>query len=468
MKSQYKANSKKTSEKSSNWGEFGYIEPIKRWATELRKATSKPIDPQQWEIIGRAAMILQEDGDVDSTLLSKIASEAGMNFSTIDSDEFINMVNFDSYPTKKCPTLIYTPQGEWSEDCKSDGKPRGDILRFRNKLSSYLANIDPKYPIVFATLGETYSELAPSLRQVGAFDRRFMIPKFTLETKGEQFIKSIGRDICNSSLTSYPGKVGKVLEMNFDEARRQSLIALGMKRLHAKESRKLEFNDLVYFSIHGSAEVERTKESNKSLLKRVAIHEAGHALVAAIDSNGSNIPEYLTVMPFGDNAGLACDSYAYYYGIDGQQTFKDLRHKIRVQLAGRAAEEILYGPENISAWGPRSDLLSATRGAKKLIAICGFSSNMQSREANTENLAVIDDEASPAEDSYAVEKVRKFLGQEYKVVRSILEVNKFKLLEIQKALLKDMILNQLELKKIIGDTANCHHPIIGKARRMAM
>jgi hypothetical protein len=449
MKSKPKPKYKRKTTANPDWKSFGPIEPIKQWSLELKKAISQKANAEQWSITGRAAMILQEDGAFNISLLSKIASASKMNLIHSTCDDFVQMVNSDSYPTENCPTLIYIPQGKWSATSTQESPSDTEILNFRKTLPAYLGHIPSEHPIVFITSGEAYADLNESLRRVGLFDRRFLIPPLSLEAKGEQFIDLVGRKICSTSLISHPGKIGKLLNISFDDVRRQELIALGMKRLHAKKSRKLEFDDLVYFSIHGSVETQHVKEANKPLLSRIAIHEAGHALVAVIDSNGANIPEYLTVLPFENNAGLACDSYAYYYGINGQQTYKSLRHKIRVQLAGRAAEEIIYGAENIGAWGPRSDLVNATKGAKKLIAICGFSSNMEDREFNMENLAVIDEDASPAEDAYVVKKVRRLLSREYAIVRELLESNRPTLIAIKAALLKKMVLNQVELKEII-------------------
>lgn len=456
MKSTYQTHSNTHLPESSTWAAFGHIEPIRVWSLELKKAITKGMSAEQWAITGRAIMILQENGIFDKSLLTQIANESGMKLHIATSEEFVNMVNFGSYSSESDANLIYIHQGEWSAPSTSDNCPSADITKFRKELPSYLAGIDSKYPIAFITSGNAYSELDESLRQVGSFDRRFSIPKPNLITRGQRFIDLIGESICNSSLKLHPGKVGKLLEINFDEQRRQELIALGMKRIHSRESRKLEFKDLVYFALHGSEEAERLKHENDSLLKRVAIHEAGHAVVAMIDSCGFNIPEYLSVMPFEDSAGLACDSYSYHCEIDGQQTFKDLRHKIRVQLAGRAAEEVFYGPENISAWGPRSDLVNATKNAKKLIAICGFSLDMKCRNSNGQNLAVIDEEASPAEDAYVVKKVRELLQQEYRAVRSVIESNQKMLLNIQKKLLKQAVLSQDELKDLHDECATNH------------
>lgn len=450
MKAKSQPKSKRQALAGPDWKTLGPVGPIKRWSQEIKRAISQKANADQWSITGRAAMILQETSVFHTSILSKIASTSGMNFIVSTSEDFVQMVKSDSYPTQKCPALIYIPQGEWSAAPTKETPLNTEILNFRKTLPAYLRRIPSEHPIVFITSGEAYSDLDESLRQVGSFDRRFLIPPLSLEAKGERFIDLVGRNICSASLISHPGKIGKLLTINFDDMRRQELIVLGMKRHFSKNSKKLEFDDLVFFSIHGSVETQQIKESNKTLLKRIAVHEAGHALVAVIDSKGANIPEYITVIPFEDNAGLVCDSYAYYYGINGQQTYKSFRHKIRVQLAGRAAEEIIYGAENISAWGPRSDLVSATKEAKKLIAICGFSSNMESRDFNTENIAVIDNDASPAEDAYIVKKVRQFLSQEYAVVRELLECNKPMLLSIKSALLKNMVLNQAELKKTIG------------------
>lgn len=107
---------------------------------------------------------------------------------------------------------------------------------------------------------------------------------------------------------------------------------------------------------------------NKEVLRRVAVHESGHALVGYYSGKRVN---YITV------SGRS--TFAGYMQEDGDEspirTRKQLREHIRCYLAGRAAELEFLGDEEGVSTGAASDLRAATAVAMKMITIFGMDSS---------------------------------------------------------------------------------------------
>jgi len=114
--------------------------------------------------------------------------------------------------------------------------------------------------------------------------------------------------------------------------------------------------------------------------------------VSVIDSNGRNVPEYSSIVPFADCEGVVVDSFKYLLEAGDQMTYADMRHKVRIGLAGRAAEELEFGPERVSN-GSRDDLKKVTLSAGSAFAFWGFAPSMEQEGQSGSNLSLagIDD-----------------------------------------------------------------------------
>lgn len=163
------------------------------------------------------------------------------------------------------------------------------------------------------------------------------------------------------------------------------------------------------------------RRPNLSDLKRVAVHEAGHALMSEYVRPGS--VSTLTVTPRGQALGYMRqtpedDTYLY--------TKDYLENQIAVMLAGALAEEMILGGRST---GASNDYQQATRTADQII------------RAGMSELGVVDPEALPQGLRYRV--VTKVLRNQEERVREYL-------LRVKDALLKivDVLLEQ---EKITGD-----------------
>ena len=109
-------------------------------------------------------------------------------------------------------------------------------------------------------------------------------------------------------------------------------------------------------------------EWREEVLRRVAIHEAGHAFVAWC--NGEK-PNYITVTGRSNFGGYT----QFEQNESPILTSEDLENKIRVCLAGRAAEIVFYGKKGGASTGAADDLNKATKLAVKMVNELGMVSS---------------------------------------------------------------------------------------------
>lgn len=102
--------------------------------------------------------------------------------------------------------------------------------------------------------------------------------------------------------------------------------------------------------------------------RKTAVHEAGHALIAGVLPEADRI-EKASILPQGAALGYVMQS------ADEDRAFETrdrLLARIRVAVAGRVAEELVYGPGGITS-GAASDVAAATRVARAMVTQFGMS-----------------------------------------------------------------------------------------------
>ncbi len=440
------------------WAEFGRVGKIQSWIEELKKIKESEPTANDWRLMGRGVVVCHPVEDLRTPLVNKIAQEAGYEYVALSGENFFEWVHEGKPLPNDKPTIFHVEQGVWSGKIEEDKKAAEELVAFQtNEIPKYLATLPANLVAVFVVTSQSYADLEPPLRAVGAFDRRFDIAEFTLPELGAWFLNLVGTDLCDDSLFLDTGKVGKLINDEFDDRRRQRLISLYLQRLANRECRKVYFDDLVYFAVHGGSETENAPEDNAAMLHRIAVHEAGHALISILDSNGRNIPDFASIVPGSHFKGIVTDSYAYSFALTGRYTYEDSRHKIRVQLAGRVAEAVALGPTHVGTFAARTDLRNATIWAKELVGMYGFSAEQENPDAIRDNLAVIEDEASASEAAHIEQQTRLFLKRQYEAVELMILENKAFLDAITHALLEKQVLNQTDISAIYRDIQRGTH-----------
>lgn len=428
---------------------MGNVLVLQKWAQQLKAARDAVYDDQQWAMLGRFVMLEHPYKSSQLKLLELVAEEASFEFLQEDGESFVDMVLGDKEYPVEGPALVYLPQGKWSAEQEQEGENSKEISLFQRKLGDYLKRFASPQKIVFVTSGESYGEISTQLRTTGVLDRRFLVPRPSYAEIGNYFVEHVGRSLCDESLLENVDRAGVLLTVEFEDERRQGLAALGMQRIAYNESRKVTYDDLVHFGVRGSADIDLVPEVDETLLKRVAIHEAGHAIVAYLDSERTNIPEYISVLPGHQFRGVSVESYAHTGNVYGKQTYQDLRHKIRVLLAGRAAETLVLGRTKVGAYGSKSDLISASALAMDLVGSCGFSNDIDFVDCSSRNLLVLESDLSQTEQSRIEKMARKYLAYQYEKVEGLLGVGAGPLMMLSDNLIKKQVIFQREFEDVL-------------------
>jgi len=105
--------------------------------------------------------------------------------------------------------------------------------------------------------------------------------------------------------------------------------------------------------------------------ENTAYHEAGHAIVSLF-TEGSHPIHKATIIQRGRALGMV---YHLPEGDQKSESKKQLMAHLAIALGGRAAEEVIFGKENVTT-GASSDFKNATAVAYHMLAECGMSDKL--------------------------------------------------------------------------------------------
>ena len=183
-------------------------------------------------------------------------------------------------------------------------------------------------------------------------------------------------------------------------------------------------------------------------IKLTAYHEAGHAFVSMHYSDVTDPIHKATIIPRGRALGMV-----QHLPVDNKvsRTLEEVRANLSVDLAGRASEEIFFGPNKITT-GAESDIAMATRMARYSITTAGLSKKIGMvavNQANTFGQKTALENASEKTAQLVDDEIRVWLDEAYKDAKNLVAKNKSKVEKIAKALLDKETLTGEEIREIV-------------------
>lgn len=194
-----------------------------------------------------------------------------------------------------------------------------------------------------------------------------------------------------------------------------------------------------YTIIAGHEKQDRSSISEMD--RRVtAYHESGHALITKLIAPENSVSK-VTIIPSTKGAG------GYSMNIPPSRMYykkKDMENNIKIMLAGRCAEDIIFGQENITT-GAVNDLEKATEVLVDMVRRFGMT--------DTSGLLNYDvlyrNGIKQVQDNF-LDEAKTSLDFLYHKVKDLLEKNKFLLKAIAEKLLEDETLEEEQLDLIIA------------------
>ena len=233
-----------------------------------------------------------------------------------------------------------------------------------NQLLAEMDGFDPATGIVVLAATNRPEVLDPALLRPGRFDRQVTIPLPTLperlailqvHSQGKQFDANVSLEVVARGT---PGFSGADLANLVNEA---AIVAVRADREVIDSSDFEEARDRIILGRRESSNVLLPEEKFS-----VAVHEAGHALVAAYSDKADPIAK-VTILPAGQTLGVTEQLPLVERHLYGEDYLHDM---LAVCLGGRASELVVLGQ---GSTGAANDLAKATDLAIKMVREFGLS-----------------------------------------------------------------------------------------------
>ena len=189
---------------------------------------------------------------------------------------------------------------------------------------------------------------------------------------------------------------------------------------------------------------ERKAVMKESTRRQVAYHEAGHAILALYTPNQSSDLHKATIIPRGSALGMVSHLPEDDSQLESKQAL--LGH-MDVCMAGRCAEELMFGPDCIST-GASSDFDSATRIARQMVTQWGMGSPALGQVMlvrSKEDYAAL----SPETRAMIEKDVKRLVDESYERAKKMLREKRKEFERLAEGLLEYETLTRDEIERVV-------------------
>jgi cell division protease FtsH len=350
---------------------------------EIREVVDFLQHPERYARAGamapRGILMVGPPGTGKTLLARAVAGEAAVPFFSVTGSSFVEMFvgvgaarvrDLFEEARKRAPAIIFV------DEIDAIGQRRGgsgvvvsndEREQTLNQLLSEMDGFDPATGIVVLAATNRPEVLDPALLRPGRFDRQVTIPLPTLperlailrvHCRGKQLDENLNLEV---TARGTPGFSGADLANLVNEA---AIVAVRANREVLGAADFEEARDRIILGRREGSNVLIPAEKYS-----VAVHEAGHALVAAYSDKADPIAK-VTILPAGQALGVTEQLPLVERHLFGEDYLYDT---LAILLGGRASELVVLGQ---GSTGAANDLAKATELATKMVREFGLSSTL--------------------------------------------------------------------------------------------
>jgi len=358
---------------------FADVAGIDEAEAELVEIVSFLKDKEKYARLGatipRGILLVGPPGTGKTLLARAIAGEAKVPFFSISGSEFVEMFvgvgaarvrDLFEQARKTAPCIIFIDELDALGKARSGPSFGGNDEKEQtlNQLLTELDGFDPREGIVLLAATNRPEILDPALLRAGRFDRQVVVDR--PDKSGRAAILKVhmkkikaGKDVDVEQVAQITaGFAGADLANLVNEA------AIFATRRNAKTVDMQDFNGALERLVAGTE--KRSRVLNPTDKKRVAYHEMGHALAAA-SLKGADPVHKISIIP----RSIGALGYTMQRPTEDKFliTMEELKNRMVVLMAGRAAEELIF--KEIST-GAADDITRATDIARQIATRFGM------------------------------------------------------------------------------------------------
>lgn len=415
-------------------------------------------DPSKFERLGgkipKGVLLVGPPGTGKTLLAKAVAGEAGVPFFHLSGSDFVEMFvgvgasrvrDMFEQAKKNAPCIIFIDEIDAVGRNRNGGMNGGNDER-EQTLNALLVEMDgfnDNEGIIIIAATNRVDVLDPAILRPGRFDRQITVSNPDI-TGREKILKvhsrnvPLGADVDLKVVArGTPGFSGADLANLINEA--ALLAARRSKRIVTKQ----EFEDARDKILMGAE--RRTLVMTEEEKKMTAYHEGGHALVS-LKMEGSVPIHKATIIPRGRALGMV-QSLPERDQIS--QSYKEMIAHLAMAMGGRAAEEIVFGTENVTS-GAAADIQQASRIARAMVTQFGFSPRLGKVAYTDPNSDVFHGPKVAEETQKQIDdEVRSILDEAYYTAFTLLKKHRKQLDTLAKGLLEYETLSGQEIVDLL-------------------
>jgi len=412
--------------------------------------------PKKYTVLGgkipKGALLVGPPGTGKTLLAKAVAGEADVPFFSLAGSDFVEMFvgvgasrvrDLFKQAQEKAPCIIFIDEIDAIGRARGKGPQMGGNDERENTLNQLLTEMDgfgTNSGVIILAATNRAEVLDSALLRAGRFDRQITVDLPDLNERKEVFKVHLKPLKLSKSLDldtlarQTPGFSGADIANVCNEA------ALIAARNDKEEVDDDDFHNAVDRIVGGLE--KKTRITTREELKRIALHEAGHASLSWLLEYANPLIK-VTIVPRGRALGAA-----WYLPEERQITTKEqMLDELCTLLGGRAAEDLFTG--RISS-GAMNDLERVTKQAYSMIAYLGMSEKLPNICYYQNDEYRFDKPYGPKTAELIDAEVQRLIAEQYARAKNILAENKDKHHQLADLLMQDEVIYTKSVEQIFG------------------